>query len=110
MSSDIYIPLSTVLNQPGHFELKTDYNVGIEDAKKELSLEHPDDYWVNECLKPVLLCRFGRRYTWRAVEVIIPDPEYPGGLPPNLHISCGGDFRHWLMQWLDDHNFPYTVY
>lgn len=118
MSSDIYIPLSIVLSHQGQFELMTDFNVGVEDAKKELSLHHPDYHWVNQCIEPVLMCRFGRRAAWRHVSVVhsnhIVSPictergKYRG-LRSELLVTCGDEFCKWLIQWLDDLGYEYTV-
>lgn len=99
MSSDIYIPLAVVLSHPGQFELKAALNVDTIEAQLEILKDDPDMEWVRSCLEPVLLCKFGRRETWRHVEVF--DKE--------LHISCGGAFRSWLYKWLNDLGYKYTT-
>ena len=104
MSSDIYIPLSTVLSHPEHFQFNTAYNVGVEEARLEAASDQPDWYAVTDSLKPVLLCKFGARETWRYVDIDINE----WGMT-ELHVPCGGDFRRWLMTWLDDHNYRYII-
>jgi hypothetical protein len=103
MSSDIYIPLSIALSHPGQFQYKTALNGCVEDARKMLDEQDcfKIDWWaVEDEMKPVLLCKFGARDTWRAVEVFDHD----------LHVCCAGDFRTWLIQWLNDHNYNYQIH
>ena len=102
MSTDIYIPLDIVLTHPGQFQLVTALNGDIETARECLNEEIEQDIdWVqleNE-LKPVLLCKFGARETWRCVEVFDRD----------LYVNCGSNFAIWLMGWLDDNGHKYTT-
>ena len=101
MSTDIYIPLEIVLSHPGQFELKTALNGDIETARECLNEEnHFDIDWthIENELRPVLLCKFGARESWRYVEVFDHD----------LHVSCGSSFATWLVQWLDDHAYKYV--
>ena len=101
MSSDIYIPLSTVLSQPRHFQFKTELNVDVDTARAEAATDEPDWAYVQYCLKPVLLCKFGAREIWSYVEIFDGTSD--------LHICCSGDFRTWLMEWLNDHNYGYII-
>ena len=105
MSSDIYIPLWLPLSQPGHFEFRTELNVDVDTARHEAALIEPDWDWVKECLEPVLMCKFGARETWRVVEVYKEESTDT----VQLHVCCSGDFRWWLCEWLDDHNYQYTI-
>lgn len=100
MSSDIFIPLSIVITNPALFELKTDFNVDVKSATQSIVGPDPDYEWIRSCLEPVVLCKFGARDTWRFVDVT-SDNE--------LHISCSGEFRGWLMKWLIDLKLPYKI-
>lgn len=103
MSSDIYIPLKVVLTNQEHFELSAVLNGDIDQAHEAMHVEEPDLYWVQQLLKPVLTCRFYPRKTVRYVDIF----EEADGLV--LHVSCGGDFLHWFITWLDEHHFPYEL-
>jgi hypothetical protein len=101
MSTDIYIPLRIALSHPGQFQFKTALNGDIEAARELINEEndHGVDWWqVESELKPVLLCKFGARETWRSVEVFDHD----------LHISCSGQFRGWILAWLEEHGYKYS--
>lgn len=101
MSTDIYIPMQIVLSHPGQFSLKAELNGSVEEASEALKYAkdgRPDWEYIEDELKPVLLCKFGARESWRVVEVFDHD----------LHISVGGQFRDWLVTWLDDHGHKYT--
>jgi len=101
MSTDIYIPMGIVLSHPGQFWFKTELNGSIEDAREAVFFDEDDpidwDY-VESIMKPVLLCKFGKRESWRVVEVFDHD----------LHISCAGQFRDWLLHWLEENGHKYT--
>lgn len=109
MSSDIYIPLKVVLSHPVHFELRAALNGDVGNARQALYDDSIDWEYIEYELKPVLLCKFGARETWRPVEIITSDPEYPGEDSGSLHVCCGGSFRQWLMTWLESHNYPYII-
>lgn len=99
MSSDIYIPLSIVLSHPGQFALEAALDGDIGNARQAM-YDTPIDWdYVQGELRPLLLCKFGARETWRVVDI--------GTSDHNLHISCGGSFRAWLLHWLDDNGHPY---
>ena len=100
MSTDIYIPLTIVLSHPGQFQFKAALNGDMQDAIQEVNLPDqrmPDWDYVETIMKPVLLCKFGARESWKVVEVFDLD----------LHVSVGGQFRDWLLHWLDSHAYKY---
>ena len=100
MSSDLYIPMSIVLGHPGQFWFKTELNGSIEDAREALFCDEdsPVDWdYVKSEMTPLLMCKFGKRESWRPVEVFDHD----------LHISCGGRFRIWLLYWLENMGYEY---
>lgn len=101
MSTDIYIPLGIVLSHPGQFQLKAVLNGDVEEAAEALKYPkdgNPDWDYIERELKPVLLCKFGARESWRSVEVFDHD----------LYVSCGAHFAVWLMNWLEEHGYKYT--
>lgn len=98
MSTDVYIPMQIVLSHPGQFQFKTALNGDVDSAADEIKQTDIDWDYIESMMKPVLLCRFGARESWRCVEVFDHD----------LHISCSGQFRDWLTGWLDDHAYKYT--
>lgn len=104
MSSDVFVPLSIVLSHPEHFAFNTAYNVDVETARAEAASKLVDWWYVQDCLKPVLMCKFGARETWRHVEIIENEWELF-----DLRITCSGSFRWWLCDWLDGHNYQYTI-
>lgn len=99
MSSDIYIDLRIVLTHPEHFAIRCEHNDSVQAAAEYVKGDDPDYYSAEMALKPVLMCKFGARKSWRYVEVM--DEEF--------HVSCGGSFRTWLMEWLHEHNYQYTI-
>jgi len=105
MSSDIYIPLRIVLSHLGQFELKAELDGCTHGAYSELGEENVDWDYIQSQLKPVLLCKIGARETWRVADVIINRP----GEEAKLHICCGNSYAHWLIHWLNDHNYEYTM-
>ena len=116
MSSDFYIPISIVLSHPGQFELKYDSNGDIDDARAELKEEFVDYSVISMWLQPVVLCKFGARESWRVVSIMdnYGFQHVDGSLLKLeyeccLHISCGGNFRTWLLDWLtkQDYEFDY---
>jgi hypothetical protein len=103
MSSDIYIPLWLVLSQPGHFDLKAVCNVDVETAREEAASADPNWDYVEACLEPMLMCRFGH-VQYRPVDIT----EDQLGVK-ELHVSVGGGNRKLLCDWLDGHNYRYTM-
>jgi len=101
VSTDIYIPLIVALGQPGQFEFKAALNGSTANATEEISQKRCSDIdydYIRHCFGTVLLCKFGNYKYWREVEVF----------GKNLHISCGGEFRTWIIQWLDEMGYKYT--
>ena len=112
MSSDIFIPLGVVLSHPMSFSIKAALDGCMENAVEEVKSPNPDWDYIQGELRPILLCKFGNRATWRVVDIarsIYTNKSAPYGEVFELHISCGGPFRQWLLQWLEDHNFDYTI-
>jgi hypothetical protein len=115
MSSDYYIDLSIVLSQPEHFELGTDYNVGIKAAVVALNDhdegDEPDWDWVKQCLEPTLTCIVGGQewyeidieYRLRDVSIVETKGE------PQMHICCAGTFRTWFISWMAECGYPYIT-
>ena len=102
MSTEIYIPLRIVLSHPGQFRFEAALNGSILDAVEEFSTTVTDQEvnWehVESIMKPMLMCQFGARPTWRVVEIFDHD----------LCVTVGGQFRDWLLHWLDGHAYKYT--
>lgn len=99
MSSDIYIDLKHVANRIELFEFNSVLNGDVETFVEMLEGDENDYHSAIEALKPVLMCKFGARETWRYVELFDED----------LHVSCAGDFRFWFINWLADHQISYTI-
>ena len=101
MSNDIYIPMQIVLRHPAQFRFETALNSDIESARELVRSDEPHSIdWeeLESQMKPVLMCKFGARETWRVVEVFDHD----------LHVTVGGAFRLWLIEWLELHGHPFT--
>ena len=106
MSSDIYIPLWNVLSQPGHFHIYADCNVGMETAREEAGGIDPDWDYVESCLEPLLMCKFGVGIGIQTRPVDIVEDESGA---KELHVSIGGGNRKRLCDWLDSHNHRYKM-
>lgn len=109
MSSDIYIPLKVVLSHAGQFELRAALNGDIGNARQAMYDDSIDWEYIESELEPVLLCKFGALQSWRPVDIVVPDLENDPAAIVELHLSCGGSFRQWLMTWLESHNYPYFI-
>jgi hypothetical protein len=115
MSIDICIPLSIVLSHRAQFKLKAELNGSTDMAHDEMVLDDPDWDYIYNLLTPVLLCQFGARATWRHVDVftskaLILDDDSVTKSTVYLRACCGGDFRNWLIHWLEEHNYQYTIH
>lgn len=115
MSSDIYIPLSIVLTHPGKFEIKAALNGCTEVATAELNDNHETDWeFIRDQLTPVLLCKFGARATWRHVTIctntLLEHTQFvtTSTKVTEMRVNCSGDFRDWLIHWLEENGFEYT--
>lgn len=105
MSSDIYIPMSIVLSQPGRFQFKAALDGSVWDAALA-ALDKPVDWeYVESLMTPILECKFGNLDSWKVVNVIINRH----GEQAKLHICCGSTFASWLIHWLDDNGYEYTM-
>lgn len=101
MSNDIYIPMEIVLRHPGQFAFQTALNGDIEYARDLVKFKSSSEIdWsdLEQTMKPVLMCKFGARESWRVVEVFDHD----------LHVTVGGAFRLWLIEWLELHGHKFT--
>lgn len=118
MSSDIYIPIRVVLSHPHLFKLDFDSIGDMHDCRLELEEDTPNHGAIHRWLQPTMICKFGARESWREVEVYlegceIEDYDEEGNYSPKLgyecvlHISCGGEFRSWLLKWLDSHGLEH---
>jgi hypothetical protein len=101
VSTDIYIPLIIALGQPGQFVFKAALNGSIESAREEISQDMCSDIdyeYIRYNFDTQLLCKFGGYEYWRQVDVF----------GKNLHISVGGEFRTWIIKWLDEMGYEYS--
>jgi hypothetical protein len=103
MSSDIYIPLWNVLSQPRNFTLYAACNVSLEAAREEAASLEVDWDYVEACLEPILMCKFGHVQN-RPVDIV----EDESGTK-ELHTSIGGGNRKLLCEWLYAHNYRYRM-
>lgn len=105
MSSDIYIPMSTVLSHTEHFRFSTDYNVDIEYVYEEFRRSDTDWEYIQMGMQPVLMCHLWPTKLHRSVEVFMNENNDMA----QLHICCVASITPQITEWLDDHNFPYTI-